>query len=193
MLILVRHGQSTYNVDKKFSGALNVPLTPLGREQAVEAGKSLENTPIDVMFASKLDRSKDTAWAIIAEQKKAPNWVFMDEGALNERSYGLIDGLTLSEARSKFPPKKYKQWDRDYFEAPPMGESYSDVSDRLIPFYTARILPWLKSGNTVCVVCHATVMRVLIGYLNHLDEAEVMNMNIENAIPYELSLSTLGI
>lgn len=193
MLILIAHGETLLDQEGRFNGSSDTPLSELGKIQAIDAGKLLSNTPLDVVFASRLGRSKATAWAIVGEQKRPPDAIHMDEAALNERSFGLIDGLTLGEARGKFPPKKYKVWERDLFEAPPMGESLSDVMDRMVTFYKLRVFPLLKKGKRVCLVGHPIGVKMLLGWLNRLDEQELLEMQIEPVIPYEFSLSVLGI
>jgi 2,3-bisphosphoglycerate-dependent phosphoglycerate mutase len=182
VLILVRHGQSIYNEQKLMCGTVDVPLTQMGIEQATACGNSLGEIPFDFCYSSTLQRATETARIIL--ETLGQSMGVETTHKLNERSYGVLEGLTLGECRDKFPPKKYKTWERDYFEAPPMGESLSDVSCRVIPYYTHNILPKLRAGRNVLIVSHANVMKVLFGFIRKLEESEIMSIEIENAIPY---------
>lgn len=190
MLILVRHGQSVFNEKKLLSGTTDVELTALGRQQAAECGRSLADTPVDHLFTSQLQRAVVTADLILEHGKLTPR-TRMASTDLNERSYGLLEGLTLGECRAKFPPKKYKTWERDYFEAPPMGESMADVAGRVIPYYTHNIIPKLRLDRTVLVVAHGNVIKVLLGFIRGMDENTVFNLEVENATPITIPLDML--
>lgn len=192
MLILVRHGQSVYNEKKLLSGSTDVALTPKGIEQATQCGESLQGTFVHHVFTSQLDRAVQTADLIARHANLTPitRRAYAD---LNERSYGVLEGLTLGECRAKFPPKKYKTWERDYFEAPPMGESMADVAGRVIPFYTHQVLPLLRMDRTVLIVSHSNVMKVLLGFIRGMDEQEVFDLQVENATPHVVPVSMLNL
>lgn len=192
MLILVRHGQSVFNEKKLLSGSTDVELTDLGRQQAIECGLSLADTPVDHLFTSQLQRAVETADLILEHGKLKPKTRFAST-ELNERSYGVLEGLTLGECRAKFPPKKYKTWERDYWEAPPMGESMADVAGRVIPFYTHQVLPKLRLERTVLIVAHANVIKVLLGFIRGADENSVFDMQVENATPMTIPLDMLNL
>lgn len=191
MLILVRHGQSEYNVKKLVAGSADEFLTELGQSEAINCGKMLSQVELGHVYTSTLPRAMRTVDLILAQCEAKP--IRHTASEFNERSYGVLEGLTLGECRKRFPPKKYKTWERDYFEAPPMGESLLDVSCRVVPYYTHHILPKLRAGKHVLIVSHLNVMKVLFGFIQKLDETDVLGIHVENGIPYTIPENVLNL
>lgn len=174
MLTLIRHAQSVGNEENRFSGRIDYPLTELGLKQAEEMCVHLVGQ-FDLIISSPLSRALHTA-SFLGVPKIIPELI--------ERSGGEYEGKTFPELKKTLSPRKYKLWLREWYAAPPFGESYQDVKDRIWPIYDEQIKPLLISGRRICVVSHACVMKVLLGHLQGLDEPEIMNMHIANATPY---------
>jgi len=181
MLVLVRHGESEANANKIMAGQMNVPLTPEGRNQC-RSILDLVLYNFDAVFTSDLERCLDSADLMIGKRYPRDTWIVAEE--LRERSGGLFEGRTYSDLRKELAPRTYKKWQRDYFEAPPMGESLKDVEHRVIPFCNEYVFPLIKERKDVIVFTHARVIQVLIGYLKGMDENEAIKLPIENATPY---------
>lgn len=163
---------------------MNVPLSELGIEQAKEVAHTLDAYKFDKVFTSDSERCQDTLWHAIGAQHPRDTWVYVEE--LRERSGGDLEGLTYQEIRKLFPPKKYKLWQRDYFEPPPHGESMKDVEDRAIPYCREYIFPLVNEGKNVIVCSHAITLKVIIGYIKGMGEEAIPALDIENAVPYIL-------
>lgn len=185
MLILVRHGQSRANEENRMCGQLDSPLTDLGREQAISCADELQSYQIDQAFCSDLTRARDTIEIILDRLNPRPDLIVTEK--LRERSGGDHEGKTYPELRESLPPRQYKLWQRDYFEPPLGGESMADVADRIIPYFDQHIRPPYEQGKNVLVVSHAVVMKVLLGWIRNLDETQIVQIEIENAIPYVFS------
>ncbi len=184
MLVLLRHAETTANVENRKAGQINVPLTPHGIEQSKGLKEDMGGYKYDAVFLSDLERCQDTTWHAIGHTHPRETWTLAEE--LRERSGGLLEGLTYQEIRKQFAPKHYKLWQRDYFEPPPQGESFRDVEDRLIPFAKEHIFPLVNVGKNIWVCTHTVPMKILIGYIKGMDEASIMKLPIENAMPYVL-------
>lgn len=185
MLVLIRHGESEDNEIGKMGGQLNSSLTSLGKHQVNEAKKNLSGYNFDAVFTSDLLRAIETTQGIIGHRVPESEWILAEE--LRERSGGVYEGMTYTELWKMLPPKKYKLWQRDYFEAPPLGESLSDLYDRVIPYFKEYVVPLVNQNKYVLVVSHANVMKVIIGFIKGLDETAIINLPYaEHAIPYVL-------
>ena len=184
MLVLVRHAESTANAENRKAGQLNVPLTALGIEQAKELHSSLGGYKFDAVFLSDAERAQDTTWHAIGTQHPRETWTLVEE--LRERSGGLLEGMTYPEIRKQFPPKKYKLWQRDFFEAPPQGESMQEVQDRVIPYCKEYVFPLVNAGQNVYICTHNIPMKIIIGHIKGLDEIQIPKLHIDNAMPYFL-------
>lgn len=185
MLVLLRHAKSQDQVENRLSGQHNCPLSTEGREQAVEVAVDLSKYEFDAVFSSDLTRCIETTNEILQYNNNViPSLTYVEE--LRERSGGLLEGMDYKEIRKQIPPKKYKLWKRDYFEPTPMGESLKDVEDRVIPYMREFVFPLVNDGKNVLVVAHENVIRTIIGFIKGSDEASMLSMNIENAIPYIL-------
>ena len=186
MLVLVRHGKSQDQEENRMSGQHNCPLSVEGRQQADELGMNLADYEFDAIFCSDLERAIDTTRAILAHNKRTNPEVLTYVEELRERSGGSIEGLTYTEIRKMIPPKKYKLWQRDYFEPPPMGESLKDVEERVIPYMKEYVFPLVNETKNVLVVAHAGVLRTIICYIKAGEESDIVGQVIENAMPYIL-------
>jgi 2,3-bisphosphoglycerate-dependent phosphoglycerate mutase len=184
MLVLTRHAESTANVENRKAGQLEVPLTDEGKRQCLELRETMDGYAFDAVFTSDAGRCQDTTDVAIGKTHPRDTWVYAEE--LRERSGGLLEGKTYQEIRKMFPPRTYKLWQRDYFEAPPQGESYRDVEDRLIPYFQEYIVPLVNNNKHVWVCTHKIPMQILIGYIKGMEEAAIMKLNIDNAMPYFL-------
>lgn len=174
-LVCVRHGESLGNVENRLSGQIDYPLSTLGTEQAHQIGQELTGQ-FDAIFSSPLIRATQTATLISPKYKTLPEMI--------ERSGGSYEGMTFGELKKLLPPRKYKLWQRDWYSAPLHGESYQDVHDRVVPAFKKHILPLIQKGSRVALVGHSVVMKVLLGHLRGMTEKAIMDMPIENAVPY---------
>ncbi len=186
-LILIRHGQSKWNLENRFTGWEDVDLSPLGEEEARIAGELLKGVPVDYVYTSVLKRSIRTAEIALEAMgmKELPS--AMDK-ALNERHYGDLQGLNKDECRERFGPDQVKIWRRSFDIAPPHGESLKDTQDRALPYYEQEIAPKLRDGKNVLVVAHGNSLRALVMKLEGLSKEAVLELNIPTGQPkiYEL-------
>ncbi len=186
-LVIVRHGQSLWNKENRFTGWVDIDLSARGREEAIEAGKKLKALHFDTAFTSDLKRAQNTLALILKEigQENIP--VFRDK-ALNERHYGDLQGMNKDAARERFGPEQVHIWRRSYDVAPPNGESLKDTEERVVPYYQSEIEPLLREGKNVLVVAHGNSLRSLIKYLEHLSPEEIVKVEIPTGKPkvYEL-------
>jgi 2,3-bisphosphoglycerate-dependent phosphoglycerate mutase len=194
-LVLIRHGQSQWNLENRFTGWEDVPLTELGREEAHRAGKLLRESGIQFAFAftSELVRAQETLSIVLGELGTESLPVERDQ-ALNERHYGDLQGLNKAETAKKFGDEQVHIWRRSYDIAPPGGESLKDTAARTLPYFAARIAPQLQAGHNVLVAAHGNSLRSIVMDLEKLTRDEVLELNIATGVPlvYELD-GALGI
>ncbi len=189
-LILVRHGQSQWNLENRFTGWVDVPLTEAGRAEALRAGKAIQTLriPFDRAYTSVLIRAIETLQIILSQigQEKLP--VTKDQ-ALNERHYGDLQGLNKDETKKKFGEDQVKLWRRSYDVAPPGGESLKDTAARALPYFESRILPDLKTGKNILVAAHGNSLRSIVMFLDKLTKEQVLSLEIATGVPivYEIS------
>lgn len=181
-LFLVRHGQSQWNLENRFTGWVDVDITEAGREEARKAGKILKNEQIDIAFTSALIRAQHTLDIILDVIGKKDMPVVKDK-ALNERSYGDLAGLNKAETAKKFGEEQVHIWRRSYDVAPPGGESLKDTRDRVIPYYEEHIRPLVEQGKNVLIVAHGNSLRALIMYLENLSPEEILKREIATGQP----------
>ena len=180
-LILLRHGQSTWNFENKFTGEVDVDLTTLGKQEAMFAGVLLENYIIDIAFTSVLKRAVHTLAIILNEL--GINIPVKRSAALNERNYGDLQGLDKAETAKKYGEDKVLLWRRSYDTAPPNGESLKDTYNRVIPYYKAEIEPQLRADKNILIVAHGNSLRALMMYLDDISETAIAEVNIATCIP----------
>jgi 2,3-bisphosphoglycerate-dependent phosphoglycerate mutase len=186
-LVLVRHGQSQWNLENRFTGWVDVPLTELGEQEARHAGKHLKDMKFDVAFTSELQRAQKTLAVILNETGQLSLHIIKDK-ALNERHYGDLQGLDKGETAKKYGDAQVKIWRRSYDVPPPNGESLKDTAARTIPYFDAEVVPYLKEGKNVIIAAHGNSLRSIVMHLEHLTKEQVLELNLETAVPrvYEL-------
>jgi len=180
-LVLVRHGESLWNLENRFTGWVDVPLTAKGREEAKQAGEKLKDYSFDVAYTSALRRAQDTLTIMLeAMGKDIP--VIRDK-ALNERDYGDLAGLNKADTAKKYGDEQVLIWRRSYDIAPPGGESLRDTKARTLPFYERAILGDLRQGKDVLVVAHGNSNRSMVMELEHMTPEEVISLNLATGVP----------
>ncbi len=186
-LVLVRHGQSLWNLENRFTGWVDVPLTAQGRAEAARAGSLLKSMRFDVAYTSALRRAQDTLAIMLAEMG-ADVPVIRDQ-ALNERHYGDLQGLNKDDMRRQFGDEQVKIWRRSYDVPPPGGEALKDTAARTVPFFERCILGDIRQGKDVLVVAHGNSNRSIVMKLDGLSEAEVLELNLETGVPLVYDLA----
>ena len=181
-LVLVRHGQSQWNLENRFTGWVDVDLTPKGREEAREAGIKLRGMNFDVAFVSGLQRAAHTL-AIILEETAQTHCPVTADAALNERMYGDLQGLNKDETVAKYGAEQVHQWRRSYDIPPPGGESLKDTAARVLPYYKSSIEPLLRNGQNLLVVAHGNSLRALIMELENLSPEQILQFELPTATP----------
>ena len=184
LLVLVRHGQSEWNLKNLFTGWRDVDLTEKGVTEALEAGRKLKTQGIkfDVAFTSSLKRAQRTLDLMLAELGQTSIPVFKDE-ALNERDYGDLVGLNKDAARKKWGEEQVHIWRRSYDVAPPGGESLKDTLARTLPYYVTEILPRVLRGERVLVSAHGNSLRALVMVLDRHTPETITKLNLETGVP----------
>jgi 2,3-bisphosphoglycerate-dependent phosphoglycerate mutase len=183
-LVLVRHGQSDWNLKNLFTGWRDPDLTPKGIEEAKAAGRALKAKGLhfDVAYTSELTRAQHTLQLILGEldQSKLP---VIEDIALNERDYGELSGLNKDDARAKWGEAQVHIWRRSYDVPPPGGESLKDTLARTLPYFVTDILPDVLSGKTVIVAAHGNSLRSICKVLNRLNNEQILGFEIETGVP----------
>lgn len=181
-LILLRHGQSQWNLENRFTGWIDVPLSQKGEDEARAAGTKLRGRRIDKLFTSVLKRAIDTATLALASAGIGDVPAERD-AALNERMYGDLQGLNKAEAAEKWGDQQVKLWRRSYDVKPPGGESLADTAARVLPYWESRILPELRAGRNVLVIAHGNSLRALVMHLDGLTREQVLALEIPTGVP----------
>lgn len=181
-LILLRHGESQWNLENRFTGWVDVPLSPKGEQEAAEAGRLLKSFQIDKLYTSVLQRAIETARIALEKAGKQDIPTERDQ-ALNERHYGDLQGLNKAETAEKFGDAQVKLWRRSYDVQPPNGESLKDTAARTLPYFQDHIMNDIKAGENVLVVAHGNSLRSIVMDLDKMTEAEVIELNIPTGIP----------
>jgi 2,3-bisphosphoglycerate-dependent phosphoglycerate mutase len=182
--VLVRHGQSDWNLKNLFTGWRDVDLTEKGIAEAREAGRKLKAQGIkfDVAFTSVLKRAQRTLDLMLTELGQTSIPVFKNQ-ALNERDYGELVGLNKDDARKKWGEEQVHIWRRSYDVAPPGGESLKDTLARTLPFYITEILPRVMRGEHVLVAAHGNSLRALVMVLDKHTPDSITKLNLETGVP----------
>lgn len=189
-LVLVRHGQSVWNLQNRFTGWVDVPLTEKGIEEAYRAGEFLKDIKFDVAYTSALTRAQETL-RIILETVGLLIPIIKDQ-ALNERHYGALQGLNKDRARQKWGADIVHLWRRSYDIAPPEGESLKDTATRTIPFLERAIMGDILDGRNVIVVAHGNSLRSIVMYLEKLSPEEIVKVEIPTGTPIIYDLDENG-
>jgi 2,3-bisphosphoglycerate-dependent phosphoglycerate mutase len=184
LLVLVRHGQSDWNLKNLFTGWRDVDLTEKGVAEAREAGRKLKAQGIkfDVAFTSALKRAQRTLDLMLTELGQTTIPIFKDR-ALNERDYGELVGLNKDDARKKWGEEQVHIWRRSYDVAPPGGESLKDTLARALPYYVTDILPRVLRGERVLVAAHGNSLRALVMVLDKHTPDSITKLNLETGVP----------
>ncbi len=183
-LVLVRHGQSEWNLKNLFTGWRDPDLTALGVEEAKTGGKAIAETGIkfDVAFTSDLSRAQKTL-SLILDEIGQPDLETIRDQALNERDYGDLSGLNKDDARAKWGEEQVHIWRRSYDVPPPGGESLRDTGARVWPYYLTEILPRVLRGEKVLVAAHGNSLRSLVMVLDKLSKEEILKLNLATGVP----------
>ena len=182
-LILVRHGQSTYNLENRFTGWKDVGLTIKGTNEAKKAADILKNNNIniDMAFTSNLKRAQNTLNIILKRMNlKIP---IEKDSALNERDYGDLIGQNKAEAAKRFGKEQVQEWRRSYDVPPPGGESLKMTCERTLPYFN-RIMSLIKEGKTIIISAHGNSIRSIIMYLFNYDKSEILKTEIGWCEPF---------
>jgi 2,3-bisphosphoglycerate-dependent phosphoglycerate mutase len=207
-LILLRHGESVWNKKNVFTGWVDVPLSPNGIDEAIDAGKILSDISFDVVFTSVQVRAIETAVLTLAQNKsertpvvihdegKMKDWavIYSEEMAesiipiyrswhLNERYYGELQGKNKAKTAEEYGKEQVHQWRRSYDVPPPNGECLKDTAERTIPFFKETIIPELEKGNDVLVSAHGNSLRSIVMYIDGLSKEEVLHLEIPTGKP----------
>lgn len=182
-LILIRHGQSQWNLENRFTGWSDVPLTARGEADAVKTADVLKDFTFDYAFTSHLQRAHKTLNIILQTLNQTTIPVTVDS-ALNERHYGDLQGLNKAETAEKYGQEKVTLWRRSYDVPPPNGESIALLVHRVLPFVKWTILPLVYAGKTVIVTASGNSMRPIIQMLENLDNATTASMEVGLCTPY---------
>lgn len=216
-LVLVRHGEARLNLEKRFAGWLDTPLTEKGIEDALRCAFDLAGIDFDLAFTSRLIRARETLFLILSKQKKAGILVheagtegeatshlarysfpekLLDEvipiysnEALNERYYGLLQGKKKKKMKDKYGDEQIFIWCRSFEIGPPEGESLKDIYARAVPFFEKEILPAVEAGKNVIVCAHQNSLRALIKHIENISDKDIPSVALATATPLLYSFS----
>ena len=193
LLVLVRHGQSEWNLKNLFTGWKDPGLTELGIEEARTAGQRLKamGLAFDIAFTSDLSRAQRTL-TLILDEIDQPGLPVIADQALNERDYGDLSGLNKDDARARWGEEQVHLWRRSYDVQPPGGESLKDTVARVLPYYMREILPRVMRGERVLVAAHGNSLRALVMVLDGLTPRTIPSMELATGLPlvYRLNADT---
>src|SRR3954463_1365728 len=184
LLVLVRHGQSEWNLKNLFTGWKDVDLTETGVAEARAAGRKLkaQGLSFDVAYTSALKRAQRTLDLMLEEMGQANIPIVRDQ-ALNERDYGDLVGMNKDDARKKWGEQQVHIWRRSYDVPPPRGESLKDTAARVLPYYIQEILPRVLRGENLLVAAHGNSLRALVMVLERLDTKQILNRELATGVP----------
>ncbi len=193
VLVLVRHGQSEWNLKNLFTGWRDPDLTDKGVMEAQRAGLMLKEQGLhfDIAFTSALHRAQRTLDLILNELGQTDLQIIRDK-ALNERDYGDLSGLNKDDARRRWSEEQVLIWRRSYDVAPPGGESLKDTAQRVLPYYKTQIWPRVQAGQNVIVAAHGNSIRALIMYLEELSAMQILEREVATGQPIVYRLTEIG-
>ncbi|MEZ0610968.1 2,3-diphosphoglycerate-dependent phosphoglycerate mutase [Fibrella sp. WM1] len=189
LLVIVRHGQSQYNVENRFTGTIDTPLTDLGRHEAQQAGILLKSDRFQIGFTSVLRRAIETMSIILQTTGQTDLPVERSE-ALNERMYGQLQGLNKLDVAERFGADQLFRWRRGYADQPPGGESLADTYHRVVPYFESTILPQLQAGKNVLVVAHGNSLRALLMRLEGITPKGIEQIELATGVPRQYNVDT---
>lgn len=191
-LILIRHGESQWNLENRFTGWVDVPLSPKGEQEAKAAAELLKSYTFDKAFTSKLKRANNTLAFILKASNQTGIPIEYDQ-ALNERHYGALQGLNKEETAKKFGADQVHIWRRSYDVPPPadktelnpegISESLKDTAARTLPYWEKKIFPEIKAGKNIIVAAHGNSLRSIVMHLDGLTKEQVLELNIPTGKP----------
>ena len=180
VLYLLRHGESAWNQEDRFTGWADVPLTPQGEEEMREISAQLRGIRIDHVYTSSMQRTLRSADIILESLGLAGKVPVTASSELNERFYGELEGQNKKEAATRYGVEQVRIWRRSYEVAPPGGESLRDAAARILPYTLDEILPRVHAGNNVLLCTHGNTLRVIRMYLDGLTPEAIMKLEIAN-------------
>ncbi|WP_455378414.1 2,3-bisphosphoglycerate-dependent phosphoglycerate mutase [Petrachloros mirabilis] len=181
-LVLLRHGESQWNLENRFTGWVDVPLSPRGIQEARNAGEKLRGFTFDRAFTSVLTRANETL-RLVLETIHQSNIPVEKDKSLNERMYGELQGLNKAETAKKYGDEQVKIWRRSFDVPPPGGESLKETAERVLPYYKDKIWPHILKGETVLIAAHGNSLRALVMELEQLSKEQVLELNIPTGAP----------
>jgi len=196
-LVLIRHGQSQWNLENRFTGWVDVPLTDAGRDEARRGAELLRGIRFDRAFTSALKRAHETL-RIVLEIIGQPTLPIEADPALNERHYGALQGLNKAETAKKYGDEQVLVWRRSYDVPPPkertdwnpdgISESLQDTAERTLPYFESKILPLVQAGRSILVAAHGNSLRSIVMRLDKLTKEQVLDLNLATGAPivYEI-------
>ena len=200
-LVLIRHGQSQWNLENRFTGWVDVPLTDAGRDEARRGAHFIRGLTFDRAFTSALIRAQETLRVVLKEIGQPTVPVEADR-ALNERHYGALQGLNKAETAKKYGEEQAHIWRRSYDVAPPkattqwnpegISESLKDTAARTLPYFEAKILPLVRAGQTILIAAHGNSLRSIVMALDHMTNEQVLNLNLATGAPIVYELDGAG-
>ena len=200
-LVLIRHGQSQWNLENRFTGWVDIPLTDRGRDEARRGAQFIRTIRFDRAFTSALTRAQQTLDIVldVIGQRGIP--IERDQ-ALNERHYGALQGLNKAETATKYGEEQVRIWRRSYDVPPPkdrtdwnpegISESLKDTAARTLPYFTSRILPLVTSGKKILVAAHGNSLRSIIMHLDGLTKEQVLNLELATGAPIVYDIDASG-
>lgn len=182
-LVVIRHGQSQWNLENRFTGWTDVPLTEQGEKDAASAAETLSKYQFARAFTSRLQRAEQTL-AILLKTLNQTSISVLHDSALNERHYGDLQGLNKAETAEKFGKEQVQEWRRSFFTRPPNGESMEDCERRVVPFLLQYIMPHVEAGETVLVAAHGNSLRPIMKHIEGLEPEVTASLEIGLCTPY---------
>lgn len=193
-IVLIRHGESEWNDQGRFTGLSDVGLTELGKKQADQAGDKLLNdgTKFDIAFTSNLIRAQHTL-DIILKKIDQTNIETINHANINERDFGDLTGQYHSDAHQKYGKTQIDQWRNSFEIAPPNGESLKDTYRRIVPYFQSVIFPHYLNGKNIIVVSHNVTLRALMMHLKNISPKDIVSLRLDNANPITYKLNHMGL
>ncbi len=184
-LVLIRHGQSLWNAQNRFTGWTNIDLSEKGEEEAKEAGERLENIKFDVVHTSALMRAQRTAEIIIQYNKISGEVPTYSDERLNERHYGSLQGLNKIETAEKYGAEQVHIWRRSFDIAPPGpdGESLKMTSERTLPYFKNNVMKHLDEGKNVLISAHGNSLRSIVMFIENISKENIVKLEIQTGVP----------
>jgi 2,3-bisphosphoglycerate-dependent phosphoglycerate mutase len=191
-LVLIRHGQSLWNAENRFTGWTDIDLSKKGEKEAKEAGEKLENVAFDVVHTSALMRAQRTAEIIIKHNKISQDIPTYKDERLNERHYGSLQGLNKTETAEKYGAEQVHIWRLSFDISPPDGESLKMTAERTLPYFKEDVLEHLNEGKNVLISAHGNSLRSIVMYIENISKEDIVKLEIQTGVPrtYEYENNT---